>query len=222
VHDRFNHLVSDGGIAMNMRHTTIILTSALLLWTMTQAALADAQSPEDMVKQTAEQVLGKLQQDRSRLKAHPDAIYGLIESDILPHFDFDRMSRWVLARYWRTATPQQRSQFETQFRNLLVNTYGSTLLRYSGEKISYQPTRLDPASDMALVRTSVLNPDSGQSIPIDYRVYDNHGEWKVVDLTIDGVSLVTNYRHSFAETLKQHGIDGLIRHLKTHNNEVTG
>lgn len=203
---------------MNMRHSTIVLASALLLWSMAQVSLADAQSPEEMVRQTAQQVLGKLQRDRAGLQAHPDAIYGLIERDILPHFDFDRMSRWVLARYWRIATPQQRSRFETQFRSLLVNTYGHALLRYSGEKIRYQPTRLDPASDMALVRTSVLNPDSGRSIPIDYRVYDNHGEWKVVDLTIDGVSLVTNYRHSFAEELKQHGIDGLIRHLKTHNN----
>lgn len=207
---------------MHNRRTTITLATALLLWSMALVALAGTQSPEDMVKQTAERVLGKLQQDRTQLKAHPEAIYKLIESDILPHFDFDRMSRLVLARYWRTATSQQRNQFVTQFRNLLVNTYGNSLLRYSGEKISYQPTRLDPASDTALVRTSVQNPDSGQSIPIDYRVYDDHGVWKVVDLTIDGVSLVTNYRHSFAEVLKQRGIDGLIQDMKSHGNEVTG
>ena len=133
---------------MNMKHSTIVLASTLLLWSMAQVTLADAQSPEDMVRQTAQQVLGKLQQDRARLQAHPDAIYGLIESDILPHFDFDRMSRWVLARYWRNATQQQRNRFETQFRNLLVNTYGNALLRYSGEKISYQPTPVPEQSQV--------------------------------------------------------------------------
>lgn len=207
---------------MNKRRTTFALVAALLLWSMAQAVLAGEQSPEDTVKQTAEQVLGKLQQDRAELKAHPNEIYKLVESDILPHFDFARMSQWVLARYWRTATPQQREQFQTQFRNLMVNTYSNTLLRYSGEKITYLPTRLDPSSDTALVRTSLLNGDSGQSIPIDYRLYDDHGDWKVIDLTIDGVSLIANYHDSFAETLQHKGIDGLIQQLKAHNRQLTG
>lgn len=207
---------------MSKRRTTISLVSAIILCLAAQLSLASGNTPQDMIKQTANEVLNKLQQDQAKLKAHPGAIYDLVKSDILPHFDFDRMSSWVLARYWRLATAQQRTQFEDQFRNLLVNTYGNTLLRYSGEKISYLPTKLDPQNDTALVRTSLLNGDSGQSIPIDYRLYDKHGEWKVYDLSIDGVSLISNYRESFAELLQQHGIDGLIQHLAAHNKQATG
>jgi phospholipid transport system substrate-binding protein len=208
---------------MNKRPTTLLLVSAIGLWLATQVLLAgEAASPEEMIKQTATQVLNKLQQDQATLKAHPGAIYDLVKSDILPHFDFERMSRWVLARYWRQATPQQRSQFEDQFRNLLVNTYGNTLLRYSGEKVSYRPTQLNPANMTALVRTTLLSGGSGQAIPVDYRLYDAHGAWKVYDLSIDGVSLVTNYRESFAEVLRQKGIDGLIQQLAKHNEHKTG
>jgi phospholipid transport system substrate-binding protein len=207
---------------MNKRRTTIVLVSVMFLCLATQVSVASEASPQDLIKQTAEQVLNKLQQDHATLRAHPGAIYDLVKRDILPHFDFQRMSRWVLARYWRRATPQQRTRFEHQFRNLLVDTYGNTLLRYAGEKISYLPTKLNPENDTALVRTSLLNGDSGQSIPIDYRLYDNHGVWKVYDLSIDGVSLISNYRNSFAEELRQHGIDGLIQQLTGHNNHATG
>lgn len=207
---------------MNKPRTISILLSVMFLCLVTQLSIAGGSSPQDMIKQTADEVLHKLQREHARLKANPGAIYGLVKSDILPHFDFDRMSRWVLARYWRLATPRQRSRFEQQFQNLLVNTYGNTLLRYSGEKIHYLPTRLDPSRDNAEVRTNLLNPDSGQSVPIDYLLHDSHGEWKVYDLSVDGVSLISNYRESFAEVLKQHGIDGLIQQLERHNRQATG
>ena len=187
----------------------------------TNPELSPQLSPEQLVHQTADQVLSKLRQDRSELKAHPGKIYDLVKNIILPHFDFDRMSEWVLGANWRRATPQQRSRFTAEFRDLLVNTYGYALLRYENEQIRYLPSHSDSSSGQVLVRTQIQQPD-GEPIPVNYRLYDEQGEWKVFDLSIDGVSLVSNYRASFAEQLQQVGMDGLIKHLAQHNQETAG
>ena len=180
-----------------------------------------ASSPEQLVKQTAEQVLSKLQQERPELKAHPGKIYDLIKNIILPHFDFQRMSEWVLGINWRRATPEQREQFLTQFRDLLVNTYGYALLRYDNEKIQYLPSIGSPVNGEVLVRTQIQQAD-GESIPVNYRLYRKAGEWRVFDLSIDGVSMISNYRGSFSEQIQQIGIDGLIKRLEQHNQQAIG
>jgi phospholipid transport system substrate-binding protein len=176
-------------------------------------------SPEQMVRQTADQVLSTLQKDRPELKAHPGKIYDLVKNIILPHFDFERMSQWVLGPSWRRATPEQREHFVAEFRDLLVNTYGYALLRYENENIQYLPTRGNPASGRVEVRTQIQQPE-GTSIPVDYQLYKKQGEWKVFDLSIDGMSLVTNYRSSFADQIQQIGLNGLINRLAQHNQDA--
>ena len=178
-------------------------------------------SPEQLIKQTADQVLSKLQQERPELKAHPGKIYALIQNIILPHFDFQRMSEWVLGANWRRATPEQRDRFLTEFRDLLVNTYGYALLRYDTEQIRYLPTLGNPANGEVLVRTQIRQAD-GESIPVNYRLYHKDGEWKVFDLSIDGVSLISNYRNSYAEQIPQVGMNGLIKRLEQHNRQTLG
>jgi len=202
----------------------LVLLMSTTLFAMSALAGPSTESqqiPEQLIRQTAEQVLDKLQQERPELKAHPDKIYGLIKDIILPHFDFDRMSRWVLGVNWRRASPKQRDRFEAEFRDLLVNTYGYALLRYDNQKIRYLPSHRDQSSGEVLVRTQIRQAD-GQPIPVDYRLYDKQGEWKVFDLSIDGVSLVSNYRNSFAEQIQQVGMDGLIKHLEQHNRQSAG
>jgi phospholipid transport system substrate-binding protein len=200
----------------------VFMSSVLLVMSAMAGSNDTTQSsPEQMVKQTAEQVLNRLQQDRTELKAHPGRIYALIKNIILPHFDFRRMSQWVLGVNWRRATPEQRKRFMHEFRDLLVNTYGYALLRYENETIQYLPTRKDQASGEVLVRTQIQQAD-GESIPVNYRLYNKQGEWKVFDLSIDGVSLVSNYRNSFDEQIQQIGMDGLIKRLEQHNQQSTG
>jgi phospholipid transport system substrate-binding protein len=131
------------------------------------------------------------------------------------------MSQWVLGANWRRATAEQRDRFLTEFRDLLVNTYGYALLRYDNEQIQYLPSHGDPASGLVIVRTQIRQAD-GESIPVNYRLYHKHGEWKVFDLSIDGVSLISNYRNSFAEQIEQVGMDGLIKRLEQHNQQTTG
>jgi phospholipid transport system substrate-binding protein len=198
----------------------ILLSSALFVLNAVAASTASPQpGPEQLVKQTADQVLSKLQQERPELKAHPDKIYNLVKDIILPHFDFKRMSQWVLGANWRRATAEQRDHFLTEFRDLLVNTYGYALLRYENENIQYLPTRGNPASGRVEVRTQIQQPE-GTSIPVDYQLYKKQGEWKVFDLSIDGMSLVTNYRSSFADQIQQIGLNGLINRLAQHNQDA--
>jgi phospholipid transport system substrate-binding protein len=135
----------------------------------------------------------------------------MAEEKVLPHFDFVRMSQWVLGLNWRKATPEQRGRFVAQFRDLLVRTYSTALLNYTDQQIIYRPLTLQPADADVLVKTEVKQSGGAPNIPINYSFYKNKdGAWKVYDVTIDGVSLVTNYRSVYASKVKDQGMDGLL------------
>lgn len=179
-------------------------------------ALAAAPSPQELVQRTADQMLTKLKTEKQVIDQHPERIYELVNQIVLPHFDFERMSSWVLGKYWRAATPAQKEQFVNQFRNLLVRTYAKSLSEYTDRKISYLPMRPSPQENQVKVRTEVDQP-GGFPIPIDYDLYRKGDDWKVIDVTIDGVSLVTNYRSTFATQIRQDGLDKLITVLAERN-----
>jgi len=192
----------------------------LMAWLAVGVAWAE-QSPQELVKQTADQMLSKLREEHKVIEQHPDRIYDLVNQIVLPHFDFERMSSLVLGRYWRTATPEQRQRFVAQFRNLLVRTYAKSLDSYADNKITYLPYRGGPAQDDVTVRTEVEQP-GGLPIPIDYSLYLNKShEWKVYDVVVDGVSLVTNYRTTFANQIRQASLDKLIATLASRNEQGT-
>jgi phospholipid transport system substrate-binding protein len=176
------------------------------------------QSPQALVEQTANQMLDKLRAERKVIDEHPGRIYELVNEIVLPHFDFERMSTWVLGKYWRTATPEQRKEFVEQFRTLLVRTYAKSLSSYTDNKLTYLPFRGGPQQTDVTVRTEVDQP-GGFPIPIDYSLYLKGDEWKVYDVTIDGVSLVTNYRTTFANQIRQDGLDKLIASLASRNKQ---
>jgi phospholipid transport system substrate-binding protein len=176
------------------------------------------QSPQDMVEQTTNQMLDKLRAEKKVIDENPGRIYELVNEIVLPHFDFERMSSWVLGKYWRTATPEQRKAFVQQFRTLLVRTYAKSLSSYTDRKITYLPFRGGPQQTDVKVRTQVDQP-GGFPIPIDYDLYLKGDEWKVYDVTIDGVSLVTNYRTTFANQIRQDGLDKLIASLSSRNKQ---
>jgi len=171
-----------------------------------------------LVEQTANQMLNKLRAERKVIDEHPGRIYELVNEIVLPHFDFERMSTWVLGKYWRRATPEQRKAFIEQFRTLLVRTYAKSLSSYTDNKLTYLPFRGGPSQTDVTVRTEVDQP-GGFPIPIDYSLYLKGGEWKVYDVTIDGVSLVTNYRTTFANQIRQDGLDKLIASLASRNKQ---
>ncbi|HQU14935.1 MAG: hypothetical protein B7Z66_01735 [Chromatiales bacterium 21-64-14] len=181
---------------------------------------AGAMGPQAMVQQTGERLVTKLRKDHDELKAHPGRLYGLVSELLVPHFDFETMSRYVLGRYWRTASPAQRDQFVGEFRTLLVRTYATALLEYRDQTIRYLPFHGDLSSGDVTVRSEVVQP-GGRSIPIDYSVDLRNGEWRVYDVTVDGVSLVTNYRGSFASEIQTGGLDKLLDKLKQRNQQLS-
>jgi len=176
------------------------------------------QSPQELVHQTADRMLDRLRTESKVIDQHPGRIYDLVNEIVLPHFDFERMSTWVLGKYWRRATPDQRARFVEAFRNLLVRTYAKSLSSYKDNTITYLPFRPGHDEKEARVRTEVDQP-GGFPVPIDYSLYIKDGEWKVYDVTVDGVSLVTNYRTTFANQIRQDGLDKLITTLADRNKQ---
>jgi len=184
-------------------------------------AWAGAPTPtaEEIVKTTADQVIAKLKADREALKAKPELIYGLVDELIIPHFDFTSMSKWVLGQNWRKATAAQQDAFTVQFRTLLVRTYAKALLEYSDNEITYFPVQNNPDSNLVVVKTAVAQTGSN-TIPINYSMHVKDGDWKVVDVAIDGISLVSTYRGSFATEIRTNGLDSLINQLIDKNNKI--
>ena len=172
--------------------------------------------PSDVVKATAESVISHIEENRSVLEKNPEKIYDMVNQLIIPRFDFVSMSKWVLGKHWKQASEEQRSEFIIQFKELLVRTYARALLEYSGQEIKYFPVEQNPESNLAVVRTELTSKSSAQ-LPILYRMHQKNEEWKVVDVSVDGVSLVTTYRGSFATQIKKNGFDSLLSELSKKN-----
>ena len=198
---------------MNVRFPIILMMS---LFIVSGLVRANAQSAEDIVKSTADQVIKKIAENRAGLDAHPEQLYDLINDLVIPHFDFTSMSKWVLGNNWRQASDEQREKFVNEFRTLLVRTYARALLEYSDQQINYLPVQSDPNSNLVVVKTEVQSTGS-PPVPIDYRMHVSNGGWKVVDVIVDGISLIATYRGSFASEIRKNGIDALISKLTERN-----
>jgi phospholipid transport system substrate-binding protein len=188
-------------------------------------ATAGVSAAEDLatalVRNTSERMLAALESRRAEIDRNPSLIYGLVEDIVLPHFDFDRITQSAVGRHWRDASPAQREALVNGFRQVLVRTYARALLSYSGEDIRYLPVRPGRGSDSVTVSTEVRGRGA-PPIPIDYRLYLRRDAWKVYDVVVDNVSLVSNYRSSFTAQVRQGGIDGLIARLREMNAQGQG
>ena len=175
--------------------------------------------PEELVRQTTDRMLALLNKNRSAIEADRSTLYGFVDEVVLPHFDFNRMAQWVLGKYWRTASREQRQRFVEQFRNLLVRTYGTLLLDYSGQTIDYLPVRTGADGDTVNIRTLIADKD-GTKVQVDYALYRRDAGWKVYDVRVNGISLVSNYRNTFGSKVRQDGIDSLIDDLAQRNKQA--
>ena len=188
----------------------------LLILYFTLTAAYAATSPNEVVKETADGVINHIENNRPILEKNPEKIYEMVDELIIPRFDFVSMSKWVLGKHWKQASEAQRSEFINQFKELLVRTYARALLEYSGQEIKYFPVEQNPKSNLAVVKTELTSLSNAQ-LPILYRMHQKNEEWKVVDVSVDGVSLVTTYRGSFATQIKKNGFDSLLIELSKKN-----
>lgn len=196
-----------------------ILLAAAFAVTAT-AASADPLAPDALVKNTANEVLDIIKKDKDIQNGDMRKITALAEEKILPHFNFDRMSRMVLGKHWNRASKDQQQQFIKQFRSLLIRTYASALAKYRNQTIEYKPLRMQPSDTEVTVKTQILQ-SGGPALPIDYSLGKEDSVWLVYDVKIEGVSLVTNYRGQFSTEVRQSGMEGLIQRLADKNKQPT-
>jgi len=180
---------------------------------------ANAMPPDELVKSVASEVIAILKTDKDIQKGDAKKIYALVDAKVLPHFDFTRMTRLAVGRYWKDATPEQQQRLTREFRDLLVRTYAMSLANYKNQTIEYKPLRIGPNDTDVTVKTVVIEPGR-QPIPIDYQMVKTPDGWKVYDITVEGVSLVVNYRSSFAQEIQQGGVERLIQTLAAKNAQV--
>ena len=197
----------------------VVHSLILVLCMMAGVVHAAMETPDGVVKQTADAVIDRIKSQRAELDANPAKIYDVVNELVIPHYDFTSMSRWVLGKNWKTASEAQRSEFILQFQTLLVRTYARALLEYSGQEIKYFPVEINPKNKLALVKTEMTS-DGAQPFPVAYRMHQKNDEWKVIDVSVDGVSLVSTYKGSFSTQIKKNGFDSLISELTTKNERL--
>jgi len=179
-------------------------------------ALAQETAPDALVRKSIDEVLAIIKTDKDLQGGNQKKILDLVEEKVLPHFDFNRMTRLAVGRNWAQASDAQKESLTTEFRTLLVRTYSTSLSQYRNQTIDVKPAKFAAGDKDTVVRT-VVNQPGGQPIPIDYSMERADKGWKVYDVVVDGVSLVTTYRGSFNEQIQKGGVDGLVKTLADRN-----
>ena len=194
--------------------------SALVLISALAAPLSPAQdiAPDVLLISITTEVIAIIRQDKDIQAGNAAKVADLVETRILPHFDFTRMTRMAVARNWRLATPEQQQALTTEFKTLLVHTYSTALSDYRDQEIVYKPLRAAPDATEVTVRSEVRQSGK-ERLSIDYDVEKTPAGWKVYDIKIAGISLVTTYRDSFAGRVRDGGIEGLIKSLWDKNRQ---
>jgi phospholipid transport system substrate-binding protein len=183
-------------------------------------AHAQVVAPDVLIKNTVDEVIGIIKQDKDIQAGDPKKINALVDAKVLPHFDFTRMTQLAVGKYWRTATPEQKQALASEFRNMLVRTYTKVFTVYRDQSVEVKPFKMAADDTEVTVKTVIIKPGS-QSIPVDYEMKIAADGWKVFDISIEGVSMVMSYRGTFASQIQQSGIDGLIKTLSEKNTNAT-
>lgn len=192
--------------------------STLIAITTTAFTLAASaqEAPDELVRRSTNEILAAIKADKDLQAGNQKKIEKLAEEKVIPYFNFARMTQLAVGRNWRDASDAQKKALTEQFRMLLVRTYSTSLSQYRNQSIDVKTLNVAPTDTEVIVKT-LINQPGGQPIPIDYSVEKIGTGWKVFDVLIDGVSLVTNYRSSFNTEIQKNGIDGLVKSLTERN-----
>jgi phospholipid transport system substrate-binding protein len=199
-----------------MRSFAMLLAATAAALSATAAAQEIA--PDALLKAVTQEVIQLIRQDKEIQAGNPAKVARLVEAKILPHFDFGRMTQLAAARSWTVASPEQQKALTAEFKTLLVRTYSTALSSYRDQDIRFKPLRAAPGDAEVTVRSVVIQPGT-VPLALDYDMERHPGGWKVYDMKIEGVSLVTTYRETFAGIVRERGVDGLIRSLSDKNRD---
>jgi len=175
-------------------------------------SFAQGLAPDALLRAVTVEVIDKIKQDQELQAADPAKVAALVETRILPLFDFVHMTRLAVARNWRLATPEQQRVLTEEFKTLLVRTYSTALAHYHGEVINFKPLRAAPLDTEVTVRSEVKQPGK-ERMTLDYHMEKTPAGWKIYDVKVAGVRLVATYRDVFADKVRDGGVDGLIKFL---------
>ena len=197
-----------------------VIIFALLATLALAAPLSPAQevAPDALLNAVTVEVIAIIKQDKDFLAGNPTKVVDLVETRILPLFDFARMTQIAGARNWRLATPVQQKTLPAEFKTLLVRTYSTALSNYRDQVIEFKRLRAAPGDSEVTVK-SVMKQPGTDPLTMDYDMEKTREGWKVYDIKIDGVSLIANYRETFAARVRDGGVDGLIKALADKNRQ---
>ena len=179
----------------------------------TSRAVAESASPDVLIQAIAQELMRRIQLDRDELSKDPEKLYAMVDEVVLPHFDFPLMSRLVLGPSWEQANEAQQQQFLDGFKTLLIKTYSNALLQYSNQKVSFDPAQPGSKPSRASVKSTIQSPGA-DPVFMYYRMRKDGNDWLVYDVVVDSISLITNYRGTYAAEIKRGGLDGLIKKLQ--------
>ena len=192
----------------------------VLAFTTLLASFAQAQTaPDVLVKQVTEEVLEIVRKDRDIQNGNAKKAIELVDAKVIPHFNFQHMTALAVGKDWRKASPQQQQQLTSEFKTLLVRTYSNALTSYKNQTVVYKPSKMQAGDTSVVVRTEVVQPGS-KPVQLDYSLEKQGDAWKVYDVVVAGVSLVTNYRDTFKQEVSNTGLDGLITMLSNRNKQL--
>jgi phospholipid transport system substrate-binding protein len=197
----------------------MIFILAFMLWVPAALPAAEEVMPDHLLRATIDKIDQLLAMDRGVDPEDPRRLYAMIDfcEEVLPHIDFRGMARSVLGPAWRKASEEQRVRFTREFRYLLVRIYGAALHKNHDQQIIYLPFFGKPGDKTAIVKTEVKPAGGGPNVQINYSFYRVNSFWKLYDITVDGVSLVTTYRTTYADLIRREGIDSLIAGIARSN-----
>jgi phospholipid transport system substrate-binding protein len=197
------------------------LLLVLLVWTWPLAAEPGLSPPQQVIERVSEGLRQVLREDRDRLANDPQFIYQVVDELLVPHVDLARSSALALGPIWREASPTQRAAFAEEFKRMLVRTYATAVDELGEWQIQFLPAPQAPDRERAIVRTRIQR-GGGQPISVDYRMVQRDGRWRAYDVSIEGVSLLVNYRSTLVRLARERGVDGMIEALARHNIERAG
>ncbi len=199
----------------------IALWMGVLLACVSLGVRADTPEPEALIRNTVDEVLAIVKRDKDIQTGNTKKVIELVDAKVLPHFNFTRMTKLAVGKNWGSATPEQKKVLEIEFRNLLVRTYTTAFTTYQNQEVEVKPLKMANDANEVTIKTSIINKGK-PPLPVNYDMEKTAHGWKVYDLSIEGVSLVTNYRGTFAEKIQKSGIDGLIKMLVEKNQGQAG
>lgn len=193
----------------------------LFAWLLTAACLAPLaaaaqEAPNALIQRLSTDVLDRIKADKEVQAGNPRRINELVDTVVMPHVNFQRMTALAVGRHWRTATPEQQKQLMTEFRTLLLRTYSGALSQVGNQQVRLKPLRANEGDNEVIVRSEVVQP-RGEPVQLDYRMERAADGWKIYDVNVAGVWLVETYRNQFGQEIQAKGIDGLLRDLSEKN-----